>query len=207
MSAVIFDFDGTIADSFDAVVDVFHHLTNREDVLTTDDVAKLRGYPLSVVADRLGVPLWKVPFLLFRGRHMMTKYIPRLHMFEGMGKVIEELHAEGHDLFIMSSNSTRNVKKFLKQHHMYKYFTEVRGGAGLLNKSKALGKLVRQNSLDLKDCIYIGDETRDVDAAHEVGMRVIAVTWGFAEASFLAELKPTAIAHERQDIVRILEEL
>ncbi len=68
-------------------------------------------------------------------------------------------------------------------------------------------KLLRSNSLHVKDSIYIGDETRDILASKAIGMRCIAVSWGFAETSFLESLHPTAIARKPQDIVTILEEL
>lgn len=207
MAAVILDFDGTIGDSFGLIVDIFHHITKREEKLTDEQMTELRGFPLAVIARRLKVPAWRIPYLLIRGRYLMGQRMGEVTLFPGMGKALEELHAEGHQLFIVSSNSGRNVKKFLKQHHLYSYFVEVRGNAGLFGKSRALNKLMKGNSLDLKDCIYIGDETRDIIATKAIGMRVISVSWGFAEAEFLKSLHPTAFAEKPQDIVTILEEL
>jgi phosphoglycolate phosphatase-like HAD superfamily hydrolase len=207
MAAIIFDFDGTIADSFEVIVDIFEHITKRREKLTEEQMTELRGFPLQVVAERLKVQWWRIPFLLVRGRRMMARRMHEIPVFEGMPRVIEELHAEGHELFIVSSNSGRNVRKFLKQHHLYKYFVEVRGNAGLVGKSRAIKRAVKANGLQIADCVYIGDETRDVVASKIIGMRVIAVTWGFANKDFLESLHPTAMAHERQDIVRILEEL
>ncbi|HSH55802.1 MAG TPA: HAD-IA family hydrolase [Candidatus Limnocylindrales bacterium] len=207
MAAVIFDFDGTIGDSFGLIVDIFHNITKREERLTDQEMAELRGFPLAVVAHRLKVPAWRIPYLLIRGRYLMGKRMREVTLFEGMGKVIEELHAEGHELFIVSSNSGRNVKKFLKQHHLYKYFVEVRGNAGLLGKSRAISKLLKSNSLRTKESIYVGDETRDIVATKAINLRCIAVSWGFAETAFLESLQPAAVAYKPQDIVTILEEL
>ena len=207
MAAIIFDFDGTIADSFEVIVDIFEHITKRKEKLTEEQMTELRGYPLQVVAERLNVPWWRIPFLLVRGRRMMARRMKEVPIFDGISKVIEELHAEGHELFIVSSNSGRNVRKFLKQHHLYKYFVEVRGNAGLLGKSRAIKRAAWANSLKVHDCVYIGDETRDVLACKVINMRIIAVSWGFANKDFLESLHPTAMAHQPQDIIRILEEL
>lgn len=207
MAAIIFDFDGTIADSFETIVDIFHQLTKRPERLSDEQIAELRGYPLQVVAERLKVPWWRIPFLLSSGRRMMSRRMVEIPVFEGMGKVIEELHAEGHELFVVSSNSKRNVRKFLKHHHLYKYFVDVRGNAGLLGKARVIRSVARSNSFKMSECVYVGDETRDVLASHAVGMRCIAVSWGFASADFLQEMRPTAMAHTPADIVRILEEL
>ena len=207
MAAIIFDFDGTIADSFTVIVDIFEHLTKQPEKLTEEEVTELRGYPLEVVAERLKIRWWRLPFLLAKGRRLMGKRMDEIPVFDGMGKVLDRLHAEGHELFVVSSNSKRNVRKFLKQHHLHKYFVEIRGNAGLLGKARILRNLARSNSLQIKDCLYVGDETRDVIAAKTVGMRMLAVSWGFANADFLESLHPTAMAHEPDDIIKIMEEL
>jgi phosphoglycolate phosphatase len=207
MATIIFDFDGTIADSFDVIVGIFERITKRNEKLTDEAIDELRGYPLEQVATKLAIPMWKLPFLLFRGRRMMSRHMHEIPVFAGMPKVIEELHAQGHELFLVSSNSHRNVKKFLKAHHMYKYFVEIKGNAGLIGKARILKRLMKANSLDIKDAIYIGDETRDIVATRLIGMRIIAVTWGFANSGFLESMKPTAMAHKPQDIIQILEEI
>ena len=203
---IIFDFDGTIADSFDSVVKIFERLTGNKQ-MTTQDIDELRKFPLREVAKKLGVSVWKAPFLLYRGRYLMTAQIKHLHSFPELPKVIDKLHEEGHELFVLTSNSTRNVKKFLKYHHLYNKFVEVRGGVGLFGKAKAITRLLKRNSLDIKDCIYIGDETRDIESAKEIGMRVISVSWGFADRQSLQNHNPTAIADIPEDIIRILEEM
>ena len=209
MAAIIFDFDGTVADSFEVIVDIFEGLVKRPNRLSEEEIAELRGYPISVLVKRLHLPWWRVPYLLLRGRHIMGKRLREIPTFAGMPRVIDELHAQGHELFIVSSNSARNVRKFLKQHHLYKYFVEVHGNAGLVShgKSKVLRRVLRGNHLAAADCIYIGDETRDIEATKAVNMRCIAVSWGFAERAFLEQHQPTAMADEPQDIVRIIDEL
>jgi phosphoglycolate phosphatase len=203
---IIFDFDGTIADSFGVIVDVFEKLTKQPHKLTPAEIDGLRDLPLLSVAHRLGVSNWQIPFLLTRGRWKMAGRLREVMPFEGMPAVIEKLHAEGHELLIMSSNSHRNIKKFLKQHHLNNYFVDIKGGVGMFGKPRALRRLLRSNNLKPKDCYYIGDETRDVEAALAVGTRSIAVLWGFARDEKLIELNPTANASSPQDIIRIIEE-
>ncbi|MDB5688102.1 MAG: family hydrolase, partial [Rhizorhabdus sp.] len=104
MAAIIFDFDGTIADSFEVIVDIFGSITGKKEKASDEEIAELRGQSLQNVARHVGIPMWKIPFLLTRGRYMMGRRMDQVPIFEGMGKVIEELHAEGHELLIVSSN-------------------------------------------------------------------------------------------------------
>jgi phosphoglycolate phosphatase len=207
MAAIIFDFDGTIADSFEYVAAFLERHVRRGRVLTGQEKQALRGMTMPQMAIHLGTPKWRLPILFIIGRYAMGRAIYDVPMFPGMGKVIEQLHAEGHVLMIVSSNNTRNIRKFLKQHHLYMYFTDLYGGAGFFGKRRAIHKILRRNNLERQDSLYIGDESRDVQASKDAGIRCIAASWGFDQADILASHDPTAVAGSPQDIVRILEEI
>lgn len=207
MAAIIFDFDGTIADSFDYVASFLERHVRRGRALTPEEKETLRGMTMHQMARHLGCPNWKLPLLFIIGRRAMGRAIYDVPLFIGMGKVIEQLHAEGHELMIVSSNNSRNIRKFLHQHHLYKYFTDIYGGAGFFGKRRAIRSILWRNRLKPHDGIYVGDESRDVEAAKAAGIRVIAVSWGFDQADILASHDPTAMAHNPRDIVDILEEL
>ncbi|MDB5181462.1 MAG: carotenoid oxygenase [Candidatus Saccharibacteria bacterium] len=207
MAAIIFDFDGTIADSFDYVASFLERHVRRGHPLTEEEKQKLRGMTMQQMATHLGSPWWYLPVLFVVGRRAMGKAIYNVPIFDGMGKVVEQLHAEGHELMIVSSNNNRNIKKSLKQHHLYKYFTDVYGNAGFFGKKRAIRRVLWRNSLKTKEAVYIGDEVRDVVASKAADVRVIAVCWGFDQKDILQSHNPTAIADKPQDIIRILEEL
>ncbi len=125
MSAIIFDFDGTIADTFGDVVRTLHDLTGRRELLPPDEIERLRGMPLLRAAEDLHFPVWKIPFMLVRIRHRMTKKMPAIHAQRGIVETVHKLHAEGHQLYIMSTNSGRNIRLFLKRHEMNKEFVKI----------------------------------------------------------------------------------
>jgi phosphoglycolate phosphatase len=166
----------------------------------------LRQLPISAIMKKLKVRSWQLPLLLLRGRYMMKQRIKEIKLFDGMVKTLEELHAEGHNLFIVSSNSSRNVIELLKQHHLEESFVDIEGGVSLFNKDRALTKLVKRNSLDSRETWYIGDELRDIDAATTTQLRSIAVTWGFTDKNTLISHQPTAVAEKPTDIMTILND-
>lgn len=205
MAAVIFDFDGTIADSFDYVVDFLAARAGRQ--LTDQQRQELRGRSMVAIARQLGHPWWRLIGLFLKGRRQMAGRINQVETFTGVREVIEKLHAEGHELFIVSSNSVANVHKFLHHYKLHVYFLEVYGGISIFGKAPALRRLLREQNIEKNDAVYIGDELRDVQAAQSIKLRVIGVTWGFARPSDLEALQPTAIARRPNDIIKILEEL
>lgn len=207
MAAVIFDFDGTIADSFDYVAAFLERHVRNTHALTEEEKQILRGMTMQQMAIHLGSPKWYLPVLFVVGRRAMGKAMYNVPLFEGMGRVIDKLHAEGHELMIVSSNNRRNIRKFLKQHHLHKYFTDLYGDAGFFGKRRAIRRILKRNSIHPRDAWYIGDEARDVVAAKAADVRVIAATWGFDHADILASHEPTAVAAEPAHIVNILEEM
>jgi phosphoglycolate phosphatase len=206
MAAIIFDFDGTIADSFDYVAGF---LADEAGVGPLSEARKqeLRGLSMAAMARHFGHSWWRLPGLLFKGRRQMKGVIKRLQPFSGITTVIEKLHAEGHELFIVSSNSVQNVKTFLHHHGLHTYFLEIYGGVSMFGKAPALRKLLRDQHLESKNAVYIGDELRDVQAAQSIKLPIIAVTWGFARSDNLEALKPTALATTPNELIRLLGEI
>lgn len=205
MAAIIFDFDGTIADSFDYVA-AFLAGETRMSPLSNDQKQELRGLSMVAMARHLGHRWWRLPGLLFKGRREMARAMKQIHPFGGMAATIQKLHAEGHELFIVSSNSVHNVRAFLRQHQLHTYFLEIYGGVGMFSKAPTLRRLLREHQLERKDTFYVGDELRDIKAAQSIKLPVIAVTWGFARSSDLEAQRPAALADTPADLIRILEE-
>jgi phosphoglycolate phosphatase len=206
MANIIFDFDGTIADSFEVIVSIIKKLTHVRGDFDETTIYELRQQPIKSMMRRLKVRSWQLPLLLVRGRSMMRRRINEIKLFGGMAKTIEELHAEGHNLFIVSSNSSHNVVEFLKQHQLEESFVDIEGSVSLFGKEKALAKLLKKNSLSPRETWYIGDELRDIDAAASVDIRSIAVIWGVTDKNTLATHQPTALAEKPTDIMTILND-
>lgn len=206
MTVIIFDVDGTLADSFDYVADFLAAEAGMQP-LTTKQKEPLRGLSMTSMAKLLGYHWWDGPRLFFKGRRRMQQSVRDWRAFEGMPELIARLNGDGHELYVLSTNSLRNVKYFLQSQRIYQYFVQVYGGVGIFDKAPALRLLVREQNLDLHNAVYVGDELRDVGAAKAVNMRVVAVSWGFASRDHLESAQPTALADTPAELLRILKKL
>jgi len=204
MSNIIFDFDGTLADSLPLVLDMFYKWSKCKP-LPDKIIQMLRNKTIKEVLAYFKIPMWKVPSLLVKGRVDQGKRLAEVPLFAGMDEVVEKLHTAGNQLFLMSSNSTVNVTNFLKNHKIENYFTEVLGNAGIFGKASAMKRILQKYHINPKDCYSIGDEIRDIDAAKKAGLRSVAVGWGYNGECILKAHKPDYYATKPADILNIIK--
>lgn len=71
----------------------------------------------------------------------------------------------------------------------------------ILGKSKILKKILKNSDLKKEEAIYIGDETRDVEAAKKAGIRSGVVSWGYSHPDKLISMKPDYVFKTFSDII------
>jgi len=204
VKTVIFDFDGTIADSFTTLLGIFEEITGHKQKLTATEIKDLRGEPLREVMKYLKIKQWQIPRLLIKARREIAIKIVGIKPFEGLPEVLKKLSENGYQMFIVSTNSSDNISRFLKQHRLDSYFEGVYGGTGLRGKPAALKKLLKREKIPLGACVYVGDEVRDVEAGQAVSVEQIAVGWGFNYPAALKQARPTYLATSPNDLLKIL---
>ncbi|HET7528833.1 MAG TPA: HAD-IA family hydrolase [Candidatus Saccharimonadales bacterium] len=205
MKTLIFDFDGTIADSFETFLDIFNEISGRPHKLTAAEVTQLRGKNIKEIIKYLKIRRRQVPRLIIRGKKMISLRMIYIKVFPGIGPAIKQLHASGGRMFIVSTNSEKNITDFLVKAGLEDCFERIYGDIGLRSKSSVIKKIIRKNKLDRRDCFYIGDEVRDIDAAKKAGVTSVGVTWGFNTPAAVKKAGPDIVALQARDLVGLLE--
>lgn len=205
MKAVIFDFDGTIVDSFETLLSVFYEITDRPEMLTKPEIEELRGMKTGGIIKYLGIKKWQVPGIVIKAKKSVSLKLPGCKTFPGIPEVITKLHKKGYKLYILSSNSSINISAYLKKNNLDTYFVQIYGDIGMRSKSSALNKLIKKEGLNKSDCVYVGDEVRDVEAAKKAGITSIGVTWGFNNKTAIEATAPNHLANKPSDLIRLLK--
>jgi phosphoglycolate phosphatase len=206
VKVIIFDFDGTIANSFQLIAEISHELANRPGVVSDEEMSRMRTLSLVQVAREFNIPKWKWPYMVRRGKQLMTKRLAQVEPFAGLPETLQALHNDQYILAIVSSNSKKNIERFLVQHGIGNNFDQIYGSVGLYGKSRMLRKILRHNRIIASEAMYIGDETRDVEAAKHVNMPCIAVGWGFNTPEMLAAHAPTIVVRQPKQLLSVIEE-
>jgi phosphoglycolate phosphatase len=203
---VIFDFDGTLSDSGDWFISVVDDLARifRFRTVKPEDVDMLRHRSSREVIEYLGISRWKLPFIAWYVRRLVGRNVGQIELFPGTPNLLEKLKDMGVRLALVTSNSEDNARRILgpKNAALIEYFA---GGSSLFGKAPKFRKTLKRLGLTANEVLAIGDETRDIDAAREVGMRAGSVLWGYNAEDMLAALKPDALFREPQDILDYVE--
>lgn len=202
MKALIFDFDGTLADSFETLLDIFEEVTKREQKLTIAEIADLRGKNLKEIIKYLKIKRWQIPRLLLKAKKQLSVRVEHIRLFPGVKQTLTELSRDN-KIYILSTNSSDNIRLLLKKNKIDKYVAAVYGDIGLRSKSSALKKLINKEGLKRADCIYIGDEVRDIQAAKKAKVRSAGVTWGFNTTEAIRQAGPDIIINKTRKLTRL----
>jgi phosphoglycolate phosphatase len=185
---LIFDFDGTLADSFDLFIEIFDEAAalhqfdpfdrGRLEFLRTLDAASFLKYHR--------VPRWKLPLLAWTTRKKMASRIESIRLFPGVAEGIARLRNNGLILALVTSNSKRNALKALGP-GMSQNFDHMECNLSLLGKRAALSRILKHASCLPSEAMLIGDELRDMHAAKSVNISFGAVAWGYTSIDTLAK--------------------
>lgn len=204
IKAVIFDFDGTIADTLEEVIKILHDIAGRE--FGKKRIEHFRGLTFHEMLTELGIPFYKIPFFVKFGREKLAKKILEIHLHKHARELFKQLEKRGYLTGIISSNLETNVRKFLKNKGV-KEFDFIECGSTLFGKHFLLKKAIKRFGFRKDEVIYVGDEVRDIEAAHKAGIKIISVTWGFNSEKVLRRYKPDFIANRSEEVLRVLEKL
>jgi phosphoglycolate phosphatase len=199
---VIFDFDGTIADSFSIGNQLAAEFGFKP--ITLETIDRWQHLSSKEILREIGVPFYRLPKIIRRFKADMNREIPTLKPFDGMAETLRNLRGQGCRLGIVSSNSEENVRSFLAVQGMTHFFEFVISCPRLMGKDKALKRILKKQNIHPETVLYVGDETRDIDAAKRSHVRSAAVSWGFNSLQALAQHHPDFILTEPADLNKVV---
>lgn len=188
---IIFDFDGTLADSLTWFRGVLGDVVDKHGLPPIDGerAESLRNLPPKAIMNELGIPSWKIPFLAADVRARAAENVDKIHLFDGIRDLVVGLSDKGIKLAVVSSNGETAVRAVLGE-ALCERIDLFACGAALFGKASIFRKVIRKAGTTPDRTLSVGDEVRDIDAARETGCAAGAVNWGFATEAILAAQSP-----------------
>jgi len=202
---VIFDFDGTLADTFPWFVSVIDEVADKFQFqrLPKEKIEALRRYDARELLKSYDVPLWKVPMIARHLKGLMARDRGQIELFAGADLLLRRLTERGIKVALASSNSYENVTGILGPERTA-MIADFECGVSIFGKAAKLRKIVRRNGVEPAATLCIGDEIRDIEAARDAKVAFGAVTWGYTCAEALAARSPEVLFSSMDEILSAL---
>jgi phosphoglycolate phosphatase len=202
---LIFDFDGTLADSFPVFLiymqEAIEHFGLRK--IDPADLETLRGLSAREMIRYFGLPFWKVPVMARHMRERMKTEIGRVQLFPMIATMLQRLVEKGAVLAIVSSNSEENIRAVLGPEKA-RLISVYACGASLFGKAAKFRKVLKITRIPASHALTIGDEIRDSDAAREAGIAFGAVSWGYTHVEALRAHSPAVVFRDPEEIIEMV---
>jgi phosphoglycolate phosphatase len=204
VSVMIFDFDGTIGDTFRQGLEILNKMAPEFGYrpLVGEDVEKARGMTTRQLMKYLGISSRKLPMIASRGVRELRAQIGEVQPIPGVPEALRGLHAQGRRLGIVTSNSEENVGIFLKNHGL-EIFDFVKSSSRLLGKGREIRAAMKAQKFGPAEVMFVGDETRDIEACKRAGIRCAAVTWGYNSRASLEAQHPHCVFDSPEQLLTV----
>ncbi len=191
---VVFDFDGTLADTFDEM----KNMAEEEFGFSGNDFEQIRKDGLREMIKTSGLSIKNFYTVAFNIKSKLNN-ISNIKLFPNIIETLKELKSD-YKLGIVSSNSEENIKRTLSRYGLEEVFDFIHSDSSFFGKHKVLTRVCKRLNVKPQEIIYIGDEDRDIKAAKKKNIKNIAVSWGFNSTDRLKEVEPDFLAHEPREI-------
>ena len=141
---IIFDFDGTLVDSFSMALQKLIPLADQFDFrkINQSEIDGLKDLTSLEIINHFKIPFYKLPLVLRHARKCMRKEIPFLSTFMNFPEVLKVLHLDC-SLGILTSNSYENVESWLESYKIDHLFDFIHGKSSYFGKKHILKKLIK----------------------------------------------------------------
>lgn len=203
--AVIFDFDGTLADTEGLLRDAYNELAKKKRWQKLNN-QQYRGLFTATIIHALRWSRfrpWRFFYLVRQSRKHLHTEAGRISLFKGIPELIDELYESGFDLYVLSYNVATTINLVLTHREVIDKLI-VLDQPVFFRKHVRINELIKRKNYERSNVWMIGDEKRDIAAAKKAGVASIAVTWGLQNKSALKKAHPTHIVSNPSDIAKIL---
>lgn len=202
LRALVFDFDGTLADTFQAVVDSVNDVQGRYRFPRIEDSDTLRERNwFQIVLKDLEIPLYRLPGFYRRVRNRARTRFLTAELFPEITDLLIALSKQ-FDVVILTSNKKRIVKTLLDQNNID--VDEIIADVPLFSKASALTAMLKRRKLRVHEMLYIGDEVRDIRACKRAHVPICAVAWGFHSKTMLRRSEPDFLVETPAELLQLL---
>ncbi len=193
--SIIFDLDGTLIDSFEAINDAFDAVFSRFEDRTISNVESNSyvGVPLEgLLGELFGKENQEEAIKIFRQRYNSVCF-EKTTLIAGVKELLDYLKNKGKSLNVATNKTgdiSRKLLGFLGVRHLFDHVLGVYDGLEGKPSPEMIFKISEKTGIPLNKSIFIGDSPIDIMAARNAGVHVFCVASGNHSYEELRSHKP-----------------
>ena len=215
-AAVFFDLDGTLVDTADDLAAPVNHMREARGLkpLPLEEYrpfasAGSRGLlhiGLGATTDDPDYPALRTEFL----NRYEQEIAVHSRLFDGMPELLAWLEANGIRWGVISNKLEYLVRRLVQQLGLGHRLALAYGG-DTAPRAKPwpdpLKMALQETGLTARQCVYIGDDLRDIQAAHAVDMPAVAAAYGYGNPNEIPQWKADHVVTSPQEFLTMLKRL
>ena len=214
LKAVLFDFDGTIADTGRGIIHCVKNVL-RDRGIEEKDEGRLRyfiGPPLVVSFKHLfGLDEDTAQEYVRQYRVYYSQGgMYELDLYDGIPETLERIRAMGLTMGIASSKPGAYLQALLEHLGIAQYFSCISAPEiGTVNppKCELIAAAMEQLNVRPEECIMVGDRFFDIEGGAQAGVRTIGAAYGYGGRAEMEAYNATWIAETTTEIAELIETL
>ncbi len=194
---IIFDFDGVLADSFDYLYSLIKDGMKHIGLSFTKDqyrdlfIGNIHQGFKNFINDEIKYPA----FAEFRKANFDRNYYNEergVKLFPEAPAFLKKI-SKKYILTIASSGQKITLETLLKKNRIRSLFSLILANTAT-TKEETMKEILNKFRVNPRQTFFITDTVGDIKAAKKIGLKTIAVTWGFHNINYLVTAKPDNIA-------------
>lgn len=207
--ALLFDFDGTLLNTNNLIIESFMHVFDEKfpGQFTKNDCLAFIGPSLKETFEQIAPDQTEALIAQYRAwnelhhEELVTEY-------DGVVETLNTLHEMGIRLVIVSTKIHANIVRgldVLGVTHLFEHIIGFDDVQHVKPHPEPIEKALELLQLEKEDVIMIGDNSHDIEAAHNAGVDSAGVAWSIRGEAFLQQYRPTYILQHMSNLIEIVK--
>ncbi len=203
---IVFDLDGTLIDSYQAIYLGFHHAYTQLGLvpLSYEEVRRVVGQGLHhTFRNLLGEERVEQAVALFRQKYEEI-FRAHTHLLPEAREVLESLHRRGVRLAVATNKLGRFAWEIFAEFGMEDLFAVVVGDGDVSQNKphpEMLWLAMEKLGTGKDETLFVGDSVIDIQTARNAGVRVMAIPTGNTDREDLVKARPTVLLERFSDLL------
>ncbi len=213
IDAVVFDLDGTLADTLSDIAAAMNYALARNGLQERDpdEYRSLVGEGVIRLVER-AVPVDRgdlvEPVLADLRAHYGRHMLDRTRAYPGVPELLDRLGERGLPMAVLSNKPQAATSWMVERMFGENRFAAVRGGREnmpLKPDPTALLEIVRDIEVEPRRLAYVGDTRTDMETAVAAGVLPVGAAWGFRDRHELVEHGARAVIARPLELLNLLD--